>query len=333
MSAHRPPRSRWLAPRRLVTGGAAVVLAGVLGTALLVQNGGSACAAPPSTAKQSGKATFYDLGGALGNCSFTPPADDLYVALGVSEYSGAAACGSYLDVTGPKGKVRVKVFDKCPECAEGHLDLSRTAFKKIGAEVSGIIPITYKAVPNASTPGPLSLTFKEGSSAYWWALQADNHANPIKSVQAKGPGGDWISANRADFNFWIIDSGAGAGPFQVKMTDVYGNTATAKNIKMLPQQRQTTSVRFAGGSSTSSGSSGGDSGGSGSTKPKSSPSPASSAKKKPSPSASASASAPASASASVPASAPAVASAQDIGEQRAESQELALAAGNASPRC
>jgi expansin (peptidoglycan-binding protein) len=239
---------RLLAPRWLATGGA-VLLAGVVGVALLLQNGGSACAAPPSSAKHTGKATFYDLAGTQGNCSTKPPADDLYVALGRTEYSGATACGSYLDVTGPKGKVRVKVFDSCPECPVGHLDLSRTAFNRIGKEIDGIIPITYRAVPNAPTPGPLSITFVEGTSQYYWAVTIDNHANPIKSVQAKGPGGAWRKAALEDYNVWIIDGQTGGGPFQVKMTDVYGKTITAKNIKLLPQKRQTTSVRFATGSS------------------------------------------------------------------------------------
>lgn len=238
-----------LAPRWLATGGA-VLLAGVLGVALLLQNSGSACAAPPGSGKQKGKATFYDLGGTQGNCSTKPPADDLYVALGRTEYSGARACGSYLDVTGPKGTVRVKVFDSCPECPVGHLDLSRTAFKKIGKEIDGIIPITYRAVPNAPAPGPLSITFVEGTSQYYWAINVDNHSNPIKSVQAKGPGGSFRAAHLEDYNVWIIDGQMGNGPFQVKMTDIYGKTITAKNIKLRPQQRQTTTVRFAAGSTS-----------------------------------------------------------------------------------
>jgi expansin (peptidoglycan-binding protein) len=264
---------RLLAPRWLATGGA-VLLAGIIGAALLLQNGGSACAAPPSSAKHTGKATFYDLAGTQGNCSTKPPADDLYVALGKTEYSGARACGSYLDVTGPKGKVRVKVFDSCPECAAGHLDLSRTAFKKIGKEIDGIIPITYKAVPNAPTPGPLSITFVEGTSQYYWAVTIDNHSNPIKSVQAKGPGGSFKSAHLEDYNVWILDGSAGQGPFQVKMTDIYGRTVTAKNIKLKPQTRQTTSVRFSAGTTSQA----------------EKPAPAKK-KKKPSPSASVSASA------------------------------------------
>lgn len=253
---------RLFAPRWLATGGA-VVLAGVIGIALLLQHS-PACAAPPTTTSHKGKATFYDLAGSQGNCSFKPPADDLYVALGRTEYSGALSCGSYIDVTGPKGKVRVKVFDSCPECETGHLDLSRTAFKKIADPVAGIVPITYKAVPNAPTPGPLSITFKEGSSRYWWAVMIDNHANPIKSVAAKGPGGAWISATHTDYNFWLIERDTGNGPFSIKMTDIYGHTATATNVKLLPQKTQATTVRLTSGSTVGSAVAGSAVGGSGS---------------------------------------------------------------------
>ena len=116
-----------LSPRWLAAGGIAVPAA-VLGIVLLLQNGGAACAAPPAKTPKSGVATYFFLEGTLGNCSFPgPPADDLYVALGANQYSKAAACGTYLEVTGPKGKVRVKVVDSCPECPAGHLDLSGAA--------------------------------------------------------------------------------------------------------------------------------------------------------------------------------------------------------------
>ncbi|GAB1645287.1 expansin EXLX1 family cellulose-binding protein [Krasilnikovia sp. MM14-A1259] len=240
MTAHRLLTPRWLA-----TGGA-VLLAGVIGVALLLHDGGAACAAPPATSTQKGKATFYDLSGGTGNCNFAPPADDLYVALGRTQYAGATSCGSYLDVTGPKGTVQVKVFDSCPECAVGHLDLSRTAFKRIANESAGVVPITYRAVPNAPAPGPLSITFAEGSSPYWWAILIDNHANPIVSVQAKGPGRDWMTATHASYNYWIIDRNTGNGPFTIRMTDSYGHVATATGVKLLPTRRQATPVRFTG---------------------------------------------------------------------------------------
>jgi expansin len=236
-----------LSARWLATGGA-VVLAGVVGVALLLQNGGSACAAPPSTSTSTGKATFYDLAGGTGNCSFpSAPADDLFVALGPSQYAGAAACGSYIDVTGPKGKVRVKVIDSCPECAVGHLDLSRTAFKKIADEVQGVVSIKYKAVVNPSTPGPLSMRIQEGASQYWFSLLVDNHANRLTSVQVSSKGGSFRSAKRAAYNYWIIEGGAGSGPFKIKVTDVYGHTATVAGIKLTPGATQKTSVRLTSG--------------------------------------------------------------------------------------
>lgn len=235
--------ARTLPLRWLATGGIAL-LAGVAAVAVLLRT--PACAAPPNASLHRGKATFYDLAGTTGNCSFQPPTDDLYVALSRPEYSGALACGSYLDVTGPRGTVRVKVFDTCPECTPGWLDLSRTAFKKIGSEVQGVIPITYRVVPNAATPGPLSITFVDGSSRYWWAVLIDNHANPIRSVQARRPSGSWMTASRSDYNYWIIDRDTGTGPFAIRMTDLYGHTATAYGIDLVPGRRQATSVTLAG---------------------------------------------------------------------------------------
>ncbi|GGN37013.1 expansin (peptidoglycan-binding protein) [Actinoplanes campanulatus] len=244
MSAHRPKfTARWLAA------GGAAVLAGIIGVAMMLTNGGSACAAPPSTTTKTGKATFYDLAGTSGNCSFEVPADDLYVALGPSQYSEGASCGAYLDVTGPKGKVRVKVFDSCPECPAGHLDLSRTAFKKIGDEIDGIIPIKYKLVTNPSTPAPISVRIKEGASQYWFAARIDNHANLLSSVKVAS-GGGFKTAHRTDYNYWLIDAGAGPGPYKIKITDVYGNTATLTGIRMSPGTVQRTGVRITGGSTT-----------------------------------------------------------------------------------
>ncbi|WP_345703640.1 expansin EXLX1 family cellulose-binding protein [Clavibacter michiganensis] len=80
------------------------------------------------------------------------PADRMYVALSSPEYSGAAACGTFLDVTGPKGTVRVQVVDQCHECEIGHLDLSEEAFRAIGDFDAGIIPISYVTVQDPAVP-------------------------------------------------------------------------------------------------------------------------------------------------------------------------------------
>ncbi|MEU4397508.1 expansin EXLX1 family cellulose-binding protein [Micromonospora orduensis] len=240
------------------------VLAATLGLSLALRSGSApACAAgrtlgaapPTGTATHSGKATFYDSNGAGGNCSNpAAPANRLYVALGPSEYAAGAACGGFLDVTGPKGTVRVLIMDQCPECEPGHLDLSREAFARIANPVQGLVPVTYRAVVNPPLPGPLTFRIKEGASQFWFAVRVGNHGNPLRAVEVRqGDSGPWRSTARQDYNYWLIPSGAGAGPFSVRVTDVYGNRATASGIRMAPGQVQTSAVRMYGpGASTSS---------------------------------------------------------------------------------
>jgi hypothetical protein len=55
-----------------------------------------------------------------------------------------------------------------------------------------------------------------------------------------------MTANRTDYNTWIINRDVGNGPFSVRMTDIYGHAGTATNIKLIPNKRQTTSVRLTG---------------------------------------------------------------------------------------
>ncbi len=218
---------------------AVVALVIAVGTTLVL-------AASPAAAATSGRATHYQAvagGTTNGNCSFPAlPADQLYVAVSPTEYAKGAACGTYLDVTGPKGNVRVVVMDQCPECATGHIDLSKTAFAKIGTLSDGIIPATYTTVKNPTVP-PLSFRFKNGASQWWFALQVLDHGNRLASVSVK-VNGTWKGATLADYNYWIYQPGAGPGPYTIKVTDIYGQQTTVTGIKMSPSVVQKTSARL-----------------------------------------------------------------------------------------
>jgi expansin (peptidoglycan-binding protein) len=257
----RPEGSAGVGRRRSVgawlAAGGGVVLAAVVGVALVLQNsGGAACAAPAAAAAppvgdavHTGKATFYTPAGATGNCSFVGfPADDLYVALSPGEYADAAACGGYLDVTGPDGKVRVKVVDQCPECPAGHIDLSRKAFARIADPVRGVVPVTYRAVRSPRLPGPLAFRIKEGASQWWFAVLVIDHGTPLRTVEVRPAGGGWQRISRTDYNYWLRDSGLGQGPYAIRVTDVYGRRATVTGIRMSPEKVQRTNVFMYGGS-------------------------------------------------------------------------------------
>ena len=232
-------QGRWWA-----LGGSLTLVAIVTGT-LALRSADPACAVQAAAAAATkGKATFYD--GEGGNCSYpSAPADRMYVALSPSEYDAGAPCGGYLDVTGPKGKVRVKVTDQCPPCTPGHIDLSREAFAKIANPVDGVVPVTYTEVVSPSTPA-LTFRIKEGASQYWFAVLVDNTGNALRSVEAKGPGGSFRAAARAEYNYWIVESGLGAGPYSIRVTDVRGRSATATGITMSPGKTQTARVRMNG---------------------------------------------------------------------------------------
>jgi expansin len=265
------PRGGWR--RRwpwLGAGGAAVVTALVLLVTGVGQAGGRACAATVTDGVQeaagaegaagagaqgarggtvTGTATHYVLSG-TGNCSYpAPPADGLFVALSPAEYGSAAACGGYVEVSGPDGSVTAEVIDQCPPCAAGHVDLSEAAFARIAPLSAGLVPVTYRTLTDPALPGPVSIRVKEGSSPYWLALLIGNTGNPLASVQAEDAAGTWHDLTRASYNYWIAASGAGPGPFTVRLTDTAGHQVTAHGIALEPGAVQNTGLLMYGAGS------------------------------------------------------------------------------------
>ncbi len=171
----------------------------------------------------SGIATYYDATGA-GACSFDPSPDDLMVAaMNNDEYNNAAYCGAYVQVTGPKGTITVRIVDLCPECHAGHLDLSREAFAAIADLPQGIVSITWRVVSPAMA-GPIAYHFKEGSNPWWTAVQVRNHRNPIAKFEYWN-GSQWVTVPRVSYNFFVqTNPGMGVGPYTFRVTDWYSNT-------------------------------------------------------------------------------------------------------------
>jgi expansin len=199
----------------------------------------------------SGIATHYVLEG-LPNCSYpTPPSNGLFVALSPSEYESAGACGGYITVTGPnRTSVTVQVIDQCPECATGHIDLSEPAFAELAPLGAGLINVSYQHLADPPLPGPITMEVKQGSSQYWLALLAGNTGNPLSSVQVETASGGWVNLARANYNYWIAQSGAGSGPFTVRLTDTQGHTVTVRDVALNPGAVQSTGTYMYGAGST-----------------------------------------------------------------------------------
>jgi expansin len=253
---HRSARLHWPLPG-LGAGGAVAAIAAIAVIAVAVGigqvTGNRARAAVVSAGARAGAgpqtATYYVTQG-IGNCSYpSRPADGLFVALPPPEYARAARCGGYLEVSGPDGSVRVKVVDQCPGCAAGHIDLSETAFARLAPLSAGRIDVTYAYLVDPPLPGPLSIQVNQGSSRYWLALLADNTGNPLASIQVQTSSG-WLSLARASYNYWIASSGAGPGPFTVRLTDTQGHRVTVQGITLSPGVVQATGTWMYGAART-----------------------------------------------------------------------------------
>jgi hypothetical protein len=92
----------------------------------------------------------------------------------------------------------------------------------------------------------VTVRVKEGSSQYWLALRFDNHGNALTSAELK-VGSGWQKLQRTDFNYWLDESGAGSGPFTVRLTDSTGRQTVVPNIRLAPEQVQKTGVNMYSG--------------------------------------------------------------------------------------
>jgi expansin (peptidoglycan-binding protein) len=183
-------------------------------------SGGSNASTSPSAvlgSTHSGEGTYYDAVD-QGTCMLGLAADHMTAAMNAPDYAGAAVCGEYAQVTGPKGQVTVRISDVCPECRTGDLDLSAEAFALIADPVAGRVPITWQVV-TAPVSGPVQYRYKEGSTRYWTAVQVRNSRLPIARLQIWPTGASgWIDVVRTDYNYFVHAATVDAGPIHVRVT-------------------------------------------------------------------------------------------------------------------
>ena len=193
-------------------------------------SGGTASPSTPLSAElTTGVATFYDFSGSKQvACSFPVTADTDIAAMNDPEYAKAAACGSCLAVSGPKGKVTIRVVDRCPGCGTHHIDLSAEAFAKIADPIKGRVPITYQLV-SCPVTGNMSYHVKEGSSKFWTAIQIRDHKVPIKRVEYKKKG-VYTDMPRVTYNYFVDTKGVGDQPDGVAIRITAEDGQTVEDI-------------------------------------------------------------------------------------------------------
>lgn len=175
----------------------------------------------------SGDGTYYGESEG-GNCALRPPRPGMYagmvpVAINDAQYGNSDACGACLEVTGSgegsgadpiTGTFQAYVSDRCPECAEGALDLAKSG--------DGRWAISWKFVP---CPGE-GIAFQfEGSNDFYWKLQPRGMSSPAASVTVAG-----ITAERTQDNHFVAATGPPGfqAPVTVVVTTVLGDAITSQ---------------------------------------------------------------------------------------------------------
>ncbi|RHY50305.1 hypothetical protein DYB30_000622 [Aphanomyces astaci] len=215
----------------------------------------------------SGDATAYSDKWQGGNCGFSSVGGDgqsYFAALNAPQWGNKMQCGRCARVAcvspacASRPAIIVAITDQCPECKTGDLDLSIQSFKALTGHDPARYKIDWQFVecPVEFVKGSLEFDVKEGSNAFWWALQPRNFAQPIRSVELKAQGRDWVTLVDPTTNgidaFFFLDQDKGGlpgGPCQIRTTSTSGElTATTTLPPITPSSpRPSPSSGYGGG--------------------------------------------------------------------------------------
>lgn len=193
----------------------------------------------------TGEATFYGDGGG-GNCGFGDQQPLYHGAMNHLDYDSAAACGSWVHITGPKGEVTAFIDDRCPECLKGDIDLGPGTFEMIAEKHLGRVPIQWRYVEGPAS-GPIEYYWQTGSSRWHIAVQIRNHIYGITKVEIRNDRSEWVNMQRSFDNFFVLPGGVNKGepgPYTIRVTNIFGHQLADSGLTILEGESVKGSINF-----------------------------------------------------------------------------------------
>jgi expansin (peptidoglycan-binding protein) len=164
------------------------------------------------------------------NIASMSPASATYFAAipGQGGFDSKSHCGECVQITGQNGTmITATIIDECPygndggnsACAAnagGHLDLSKSAFDRLGYPTGNPSGTNWKYVP-CPVSGNVKVRFKSGNNNEFFV---ENVITPIASVSVNGQ-----AASRQSYGAWHVGS-AISTPATLNLTDMAGRSLT-----------------------------------------------------------------------------------------------------------
>ena len=196
----------------------------------------------------TGDGTAYGDGFGGGNCLFPKQefySDLMYAAINQDQYVsdlGCGLCAVAVSTSNPFKPIRVRIIDRCPECAHGSLDFSDKAFKAMTNMNPARVKIAWALIPcDVEVAGYPALVkpksnikfqFKSGSSQWWFQVQIFNTRYPVAKVEVQA-NGNYLPLSREMHNYWAKPSGdVGAAPYTFRVTLADSSVIIADNVEM-----------------------------------------------------------------------------------------------------
>ena len=161
--------------------------------------------------------------------SMSPAANTYFAAIpGNNGFDSKSHCGECVEITGQNGtKIVATIIDECPFGSDGgntacqanpggHLDLSKTAFDRLGYPVGNPNNTNWRYIP-CPVSGNVKVRFKSGNPNEFFV---ENVITPIASVTVNG-----MAARRQSYGAWHVDPNI-ATPATLNLTDMAGRSIT-----------------------------------------------------------------------------------------------------------
>ena len=161
--------------------------------------------------------------------SMSPAANTYFAAIpGNNGFDSKSHCGECVEITGQNGtKIIATIIDECPFGSDGgntacqanpggHLDLSKTAFDRLGYPVGNPSNTNWRYVP-CPVSGNVKVRFKSGNPNEFFV---ENVITAIASVTVNG-----MAARRQSYGAWHIDPNI-TTPATLNLTDMAGRSIT-----------------------------------------------------------------------------------------------------------